>query len=78
MDLCSICLGPFDQEIKNFDVILSTLGVSNTEKRVPVVRNIWNLKNFEDQVLENDPDDTELVSKVKEWKKVTTKDPTTG
>ena len=72
LDLCSICLGPFDQEIKNFDVILSTLGVSNTEKRVPVIRNIWNLKNFEDQVLENDPDDMELITRVKEWRKVTT------
>jgi hypothetical protein len=74
LDLCTICLGPFDMEIKDMDVILSSLSTSNNDKRVPVIRNIWSLKNFEEQIFENDPENEEIITQVKEWTKITTVD----
>ena len=74
LDLCTICLGPFDMEIKDMDVILSSLSTSNNDKRVPVIRNIWSLKNFEEQILENDPENEEIITQVKEWTKITNVD----
>lgn len=71
LDLNSICLGPF-KESKTFDLVLSTLSMSNTDKRVPVIKPMWIFKHFEEQETENENFD--LINRVREWKKITSVD----